>query len=188
MSDTEEYRSDDEESSGKVDVLVKRARVAQVLDWPQLAVVAAGLAGQLPGPRLGPWRLDKVYEYALEQGRGHRVPLHLWPEPTRPAEFWNAIDLPGAVALRWGTQVALVSMVWTLSDEPQRPYDRDLVELLPHGDFVVRVCHDFGTAGPNLDWLRRGCLPSDCHRRGTGCRKSSADRCRGGRARCASVS
>lgn len=140
--------------------------VGELLGVPRLTVWWWCKTGQLNPTGVSgqtPWWTDTdVYQWALARERGNwsgRVPLSAWPSTYGATEFDKAVDLPGAVALRWHNTHGPVSLVWPLPGIPRPPssYREWTRTLAPNGDgAVIVVAPGLNVRGPEL----RALLPA----------------------------
>jgi hypothetical protein len=121
--------------------------VGQLLGLPRLTVWWWVKTGQLTPTGVDggqPWWSETdVYEWALsrpgEKWSG-RVPVWAWPEMPLNTVYDTAVELPGAVALRWRTRQGPVHVIWPLPQEPRRASHQEWVrQLAPCGEGAMVV-------------------------------------------------
>ncbi|SCL21339.1 hypothetical protein [Micromonospora aurantiaca (nom. illeg.)] len=139
--------------------------VGQLLGVPRLNVWWWVKTGQLTPTGVDggqPWWSEAdAYEWAMSQpGRkwSGRVPVTAWPSMPLTTIYDTAVELPGAVALRWRTQTGPVHVVWPLPTGWRAPYVHWVKQLAPRGEgAVVVVSGGFSPRhGPELKGLLPG--------------------------------
>ncbi|MDG4795203.1 hypothetical protein [Micromonospora sp. WMMD1082] len=120
--------------------------VGQLLGVPRLMVWWWVKTGQLTETGLDDgqrwWSEDDVYQWVLRRRDGDwsgRVPVTAWPSMPLHTVYEAAVQLPGAVALRWRTRWGPVHLVWPLPTAARAPHRQWVEQLTPGGDGAVLV-------------------------------------------------
>lgn len=139
--------------------------VGQLLGVPRLTVWWWVKTGQLTPTGVNGdqrwWSETAAYKWALSRPGNRwsgRVPVTAWPSKLRDTVFVGAVELPGAVALRWNTQLGPVHLVWPLPTGRRATHQQWAEQLAPRGEgAVVVVSGSFSShLGPDLKGLLPG--------------------------------
>ncbi|WP_152748294.1 hypothetical protein [Micromonospora sp. RV43] len=141
--------------------------VGQLLGVPRLTVWWWVKTGKLTATGVDDgqmwWSEDDAYSWALSQPEERwsgRVPVTAWSSMPNHTAFIRAVELPGAVALRWQTREGPIHLVWPLPTRQRTPHQhrRWAEQLAPRGEGAVVVVSDGLSLrhGPELKALLPG--------------------------------